>query len=192
MMRIALIAASLILLTAACSATATTPAPPVPNPPPTSGPISPTSATFTDPFAYCVAVGTIDTPDARYTGTPVPDSVIARYKQAANLQSSTEPLDVLRKTTIWRCMDGKVYACNFGANLPCDSKANTSNRPTAAMTDYCQANPNVDAIPAYVVGHDSIYTWKCVNAVAQVQAQVDQPDAQGYLQHIWYALSPIP
>ncbi len=155
-----------------------------------SSPAAPTS--YTDPFAYCAAVGTIDQPDARYTGTPVPDAVINGFKQAANLQSSSEPMDTLRKTTIWRCMDGKVYACNFGANLACDSKADTSETSTAPLDEYCAANPNADFIPLAVVGHNSIYSWHCVNGTAKVLNQVDSPDAQGYLKSIWYALTPAP
>ncbi len=32
-------------------------------------------AAYSDPFGYCKAVGTMDTPDARYTGAKVPDDV---------------------------------------------------------------------------------------------------------------------
>src|SRR5215213_4012987 len=31
--------------------------------------------TYSDPFAYCAAVGTLDEPDARYTGEAVPDVI---------------------------------------------------------------------------------------------------------------------
>ena len=37
---------------------------------------TPAGATYTDPFAYCAAAGTIDTPDARYTGPKTPGSVL--------------------------------------------------------------------------------------------------------------------
>src|SRR5579859_426594 len=63
---------------------------------------------YADPFAYCAAVGAVDKPDARYTGAPITDEVINGYLAAAGLQNSTEPMDMLRKTTIWRCMGGKV------------------------------------------------------------------------------------
>ena len=150
------------------------------------------TASFTDPFAYCASVGTIDKPDARYTGMPVPDSVINGFKQAAGLQSSTEPMDMLRKTTIWRCMSGKVYACNFGANLPCDSKANTNQTPSPEMNDFCKGNPNAEGIPMAVTGHDTIYNWHCVNQAAQVLSQGGQVDAEGYIEQIWYAIKPSP
>ena len=149
-----------------------------------------TPATFTDPFAYCAAVGTVDQPGARYTGDTVPTTVIDGFKKAAGLESSTEPLDMLKKTTIWRCMDGKVYACNFGANLPCDSKANTSQTPTQDMAAYCSDNPNTDLIPMSVTGHASIYSWHCVNGGAVLLAQIETPDPQGYLAGIWYAIQP--
>ncbi|MFN2195449.1 MAG: hypothetical protein ACK2UW_04915, partial [Anaerolineales bacterium] len=104
----------------------------------TAAPSEPVPETFDDPFAYCAAVGTIDTPDARYTGPQIGAEIINGFKIAAGLENSTEPLEMLRKTTIWRCMDHQVYACNFGANLPCDSKANTDKTPSTAMEDYCQ------------------------------------------------------
>jgi Tol biopolymer transport system component len=104
-------------------------------------------------------------------------------------------MDIFRQTTIWRCMDGVVYACNFGANLPCDSKANIDKNPTQAMNDYCQANPNSDFIPMYVTGHDTIYTWRCNEGTAEALEQVGRVDAAGYLADIWYeiaaAFSPV-
>ena len=151
-----------------------------------------TQKTFSDPFSYCSAVGTIDAPDARYTGDPVPDEVINGFKKAAGLEFSTEPMDMLKKTTIWRCMDNQVYACNYGANLPCSSKANTDKTPTQAMQDFCTANPNSDFIPASVTGHSTIYSWHCVKDSPELLDQVDKVDAAGYLARIWYAIQPNP
>jgi hypothetical protein len=145
-----------------------------------------------DPFAYCAVVGTVDSPDARYTGPQIPDTVINGYKKAAGLESIPEPMDQLRKSTIWRCMDHKVYACNFGANLTCDSKANTDRTPTQAMGDYCAANPDSGFIPMAVTGHDTVYSWRCTNSQAQVVEQVATVDAQGYLSQIWYPITPAP
>ncbi len=174
----------LLIGAAACSPQVTSPV--------AAAPTNTSVQTFTDPYAYCAAVGTVDAPDARYTGPKVPDSVINGYKTAAGLQSSTEPLDMFQKLTIWRCMGGKVYACNFGANLPCDSKANTSSTPTQAMLDFCKATPNTDFIPMAVTGHDTIYSWRCVNDQPQVLQQIAQVDAAGYLANIWYPIQPGP
>ncbi len=185
--RLLILVALIGALASACASPAATQAPAVP-----AATTAATLASFTDPFAYCASVGTIDTPDARYTGTPVPDAIINGFKQAAGLTSSTEPIDQLRKSTIWRCMDGKVYVCNFGANLPCDSKADTSQTPSFAIADYCNHNPDSDFIPLAVVGHNSIYSWHCNGHNPEIREQVDQADTQGYLRRIWYALTPSP
>ncbi len=145
--------------------------------------------TYDDPFAYCAAVGTLDTPDARYTGAAVPDAIINGYLLAAGLTGSTEPLDVLRQTTTWRCMDGSVMACNYCANLPCDAKANTDSTPTQAMNDYCAQNPGSDFIPMSVTGHETIYNWSCDGGTALAGEAIAQPDAAGFLVNIWYNLA---
>ncbi len=146
--------------------------------------------TYTDPFAYCAAVGTIDIPDMRYTGPKITDAIINGYKDAAGLQASTEPMEMFKQTTTWRCMDGKVYACNVGANLPCSSKANTDKTPSQAMLDYCKANPDADFIPESVTGHSTIYSWHCSKDTPELLDQIAQVDAAGYLANIWYPIEP--
>ena len=146
--------------------------------------------TYNDSFAYCAAVGTIDAPDARYTGPQISDEIINGYKAAAGLESSTEPMEMFKKTTIWRCMNNQVYVCNFGANLPCDSKANTDRTPSSAMEDYCKANPDSDFIPMSVTGHETIYSWHCVKDNPDVLDQIEEVDAAGYLKNIWYLILP--
>jgi hypothetical protein len=151
-----------------------------------------TASVFSDPFAYCAAVGTVDAPDARYSGSAIPDAVINGFKKAAGLDNSTEPMDMLRKTTIWRCMAGKVYACNFGANLPCDSKADTNSTPSPAMADYCRANADADSIPMSVTGHATVYNWRCVKETPEAGAQAIGVDPAGYPANVWYAIEPAP
>jgi Tol biopolymer transport system component len=146
--------------------------------------------TYTDPFEYCAAVGTLDSPDARYTGPQISDAIINGFKSAAGLEDSTEPMDLFMKTTIWRCMDSQVFACNFGANLPCDSKAITEKTPSPEMEDFCKASPDSDFIPMSVTGHATIYSWHCVKDTPELLKQIDQVDAAGYLASIWYPISP--
>jgi hypothetical protein len=92
--------------------------------------------------------------------------------------------------TIWRCMGGKVYACNFGANLPCDSKANTDKTPTQAMADFCKQTPDADFIPMYITGHETIYSWHCVKDQPALLEQISQVDDAGYIANIWYEVNP--
>ena len=149
--------------------------------------LTPTSTaqgtTYTDPFAYCAAVGTIDAPDAHYVGPNVPDAIVRGLEAA--LQSPPGPPAGIS----WRCMEGQVYACTVGANLPCLDKVNTGQTPTADMTTYCQSNANAPLIPAFVTGRATAYEWSCVNGVATPGRQVWQADAQGFIASIWYAIS---
>ena len=151
-----------------------------------------TQAAYTDPFAYCAAVGTIDKPDSHYMGTPVPVVIIQGFQKAAGLENNGEPMEILQKSTIWRCMNNSVYVCNFGANLPCDSKADTDKNPTQAMQDFCNANPAAEYIPMSVTGHATIFSWGCVNDTPKLLAQNEQVDAAGYIAQIWYKLPPNP
>jgi hypothetical protein len=154
---------------------------------PTPGPGQP--ATFSDPFAYCAALGTIDAPDSRYTGPKVPEAVAQGLKKAFGAPADA-PLEPFLHNTFWRCMNGQVYACTVGANLPCQERADVSRSPTQGMTTFCQNNPHAEVIPAFVTGRATVYAWKCTGGVPEVLQQFAQPDAQGFLSNIWYAISP--
>lgn len=186
-----LISALALLVLTACSAQVSA-QPGAPETAVTAAPETPAQPkdTFSDPFAYCDSVGAIDAPDSRYTGEAVPDSVIDGFKKAADLEASTMPLDMFKKTTIWRCMDKQVYACNFGANLPCSSKANTDKTPTQAMNDFCSQNPDSDVIPMSVTGRATIYSWRCEKGSPKLLDQIDKVDSAGFLERIWYPIQP--
>ena len=144
-------------------------------------------STFSDPFAYCSAVGNMDQPDASYSGPKMPEAV-AKGLQKASGASADAPLELFVSNSFWRCMNGKIYACFVGANLPCESKANTDKTPTAAMAEYCTANPTAENIPAVVTGHDTVYEWGCKDGKPEVIRQVLQVDERGFISDIWYAI----
>jgi len=145
--------------------------------------------TYTDPFAYCKAVVNIDSPDLRYVGPKVPE-VIARGLQKAFETPEGAPLDVFIRGTYWRCMDGKVYACNVGANLPCEEKADTSREPNQGMIEWCQSNLDSEFIPAYASGRATIYEWRCKGKEPMIVKEITKPDAAGYISNIWYEITP--
>jgi hypothetical protein len=147
------------------------------------------ATSFTGPFAYCAAVGTIDTLDSRYTGPRMPKA-IARGLKKAFAVPATAPLTPFLKNSFWRCMDGKVYACSVGANLPCQEKADTSRTPTSAMIEFCQGNSDADSIPAFVTGRATVYAWRCTGGIPTVVREVTQPDARGFSSTIWYEIPP--
>jgi hypothetical protein len=143
---------------------------------------------YTDPFAYCAAVGTLDAPDARYTGPKMPD-VIVQGLIRQGIVSADAPPDFIGNA-VWRCMDGKVWVCHFGANLPCLEKADTGQVPTAGMEEFCQANPTADFMPAAVTGRATVYEWACKDGKPAVIKTLFKPDERGFLSDFWYELKP--
>jgi hypothetical protein len=149
---------------------------------PTGGTQRATPATYADAFAYCSAAGTVDAPDARYTGPQYPQAVLDALTAAVG-----HP--IVTGVAPWRCMDGAVWGCDVGANLPC-GKINTSKTPTQAMNGYCASNPGSMFIPAYVSGHDTAYAWSCEGTQAVAGRQVITVDARGFAKQYWYRLAP--
>ena len=145
-------------------------------------------ASYSDPFAYCGAVGTVDAPDARYTGEAMPAAVLDALVRQGVVSADAPPK--FQKNAVWRCMDGQVWACHFGANLPCEERADTSQVPTAEMEAFCQSNASADVIPAAVTGRATVYEWRCSDGQPAVVKQVFTPDAQGFVAGFWFELTP--
>ncbi|MEX1018492.1 MAG: hypothetical protein WDZ49_02480 [Litorilinea sp.] len=197
-----------LLLIAACGGGAPEPtatpeptAPPTPTAEPTSeptpvaqpesplavdSPLAQPAAGYADPFAYCAAVQTIDAPDADYTGPDVPESIAVGLR--VEFDTPETPLSFFQDSTVWRCMDGLVYACSVGANLPCSEKADLSTEPSDAIVTYCEENPTSDFIPMVVTGRATVYQWSCADGEPQVGETISAVDAQGFLADIWYAI----
>jgi hypothetical protein len=143
---------------------------------------------FTDPFIYCAAIGTIDKPDERYVGPAAPEAIIKDLRKKAGIADNA-PDDWVAAGTVWRCMDGQVWACFVGANLPCSEKADISSTPQPAMNDFCKSNPQADSIPGAVTGRATVYEWRCTNGASTVVKQIDTPDAQGFLSNFWHEVT---
>jgi putative hemolysin len=146
------------------------------------------AAAFTDPFAYCAAVGTVDKPDARYTGPKTPDSVVKGVRKALNTPADASNQPFVDGTS-WRCADGKVMACFIGANLPCETKADTSKTPNAGIVDFCKANPAAEVVPAAAAGRATVYSWRCKSGAPEIVKQIFNPDAQGFIKEIYYEIA---
>jgi len=146
------------------------------------------AASFADPFAYCAAAGTLDKPDARYTGPKTPDVIIQGIRKATGAKADA-PNQPFVDGTSWRCAEGKVKACFVGANLPCGEKADANKTPSAAIADYCKANPNAEIVPAAAAGRATVYEWRCKAGAAEIVKQVAKADAQGFIAEIWYEIA---
>ncbi|WP_152453892.1 hypothetical protein [Microbulbifer sp. THAF38] len=142
---------------------------------------------FNDPVRYCRAVKNADRPQEPYIGPAKPQMVLSGIRKAAGIAEDA-PEDWVAGGTFWRCMDGAVYACFVGANLPCTEKADISREPSEAMTTYCESNPRADAIPAAVTGRATVFEWRCKNTEPEVVRQILHEDARGYLAEYWYRL----
>lgn len=138
-----------------------------------------------DAFAYCAEAGVSDVmPDAPGRNAFPPSLANAMVEQGLISAEAPEPV---RKANRWRCMDGAVWVCSVGANLPCDEKADLSRTPSPAAVDYCRENPDA-VLPAYVTGRATVYSWVCEGAMPSIERQVFTPDAQGYLSEFWSPL----
>ncbi|NLE75538.1 MAG: hypothetical protein GX605_02150 [Chloroflexi bacterium] len=153
----------------------------------TPAPTAPT--TYDDPFAYCAAVGNIDEADTRYVGEKVPQTLAEALKTASGA-SADAPLDMFLNGSAWRCMDGKVYGCVIGANIPCWSKADANRTPSEGSVQFCKEQPNAEGIPAFATGRETVYSWRCKEGMPEVVEQVLQVDARGYQADFWYPLNP--
>lgn len=129
------------------------------------------------PFQRCRRTGTDD------TLRPIPALLTPAAKRLFGLEA---PDDVVRRTTVFRCMDGAVLVCNAGANLPC-GKANAGRR-LASAGRYCREHPDAPDIPAYVTGHDTIYTWRCQGASAVAGERTETLDGRGFMARLWKAV----
>jgi hypothetical protein len=144
---------------------------------------------FDDPAAYCRAVGTADRVDDRYTGPAVPDWMAAALRRAAGAPAADAPLDAFRRAA-WRCDRGRVMACSYGANIPCDAKADVSRKPGPGPRRFCAENPDAALVPAYATGHATAYAWHCQGRKAVIARQVLTLDDRGYPTAFWRPVSP--
>lgn len=155
-----------------------------------SAPAAGADAPLQDPWSYCKAVGTIDKPDARYAGPPFPEQIVKVLQEKFKARPRKPSVAEYQKNSFWRCMDGKVYTCTIGANIPCQEKADVSQTPSAGMVDYCKTNPAEDYIPAFVSGRATVYLWSCTDGKPKIVRELTKPDAAGYLSNVWYEVPP--
>jgi hypothetical protein len=130
--------------------------------------------TWSDPFAYCAGVGTVDYPDYRYTGPKLSEAIAAALRVPVS-----SPPDRVK----WRCVDGGVLACASFRNTP-----NCAPTPSVReMVDYCAQNP--DAIDLAAPNG----TWFCNGTEPQIPPDQRWPvDARGFLPGAWVAIAPPP
>jgi len=140
------------------------------------------------PFAYCKRVSTSGVLPAEETAESIPEALLQPMIEQG-LLSGSMPAPV-RAAAKWRCMSGKVWVCAPGANIPCEIKADLSKVPASQMKNFCRSRPDQMAIPAYVSGRATVYTWECRNNASVIKQQIFTPDAAGYISEFWQPLQP--
>lgn len=115
------------------------------------------------------------------TQRPIPESLVPAAVRLFGLEAM--PAEQVRRSTVYRCVSGRVLVCNLGANLPC-GKANTS-RTLPAADAWCAEHPGSDFIPMYVTGHDTVFRWRCQGANAVTIGQLLDLDRRGFLSRFW-------
>ncbi len=140
------------------------------------------SPLFTDPFAFCRWVDTIDWPvdkqplGRHYVGDPAPFN---RPGDAGN-------------EVVWRCWAGKVLGCVVGANAAPCQKANTSREPSPELLTWCRENPGYPP-PMAVTGHSNIFEWTCEGRIPRIVRQIipdSMVDGLGYFLGPWFEIRP--
>jgi len=149
------------------------------------------NAPFTDPVAYCMAVGNVDAPDAKYTGPRVPDWMVPALYSKDEIKAQKKAKVDPARAIVWRCMQGKVFGCVQG-NSPICGKANQEMKPTKAMREFCTGQPNAEVIPLSVIGHDHpmIYDWTCKGMKPAIARQIFTVDARGFPVELWKEIAP--
>ena len=139
----------------------------------------PSCAHAQDLAARCAKVGDDD------KATPIAAALVPQARRLFGFSKET-PNAFIRNGTSYRCMGGKPWLCNVGANLVC-GKANASKSLPGAAA-FCKDNPGSDMIPMAATGHDTIYEWKCVGPNAQVARQILEVDQRGFIAENWKPL----
>ena len=133
-----------------------------------------------DPNVYCARAGYDD------QVKPIPTPLVTGARRLFALAADESAASV-QKSTVFRCMNGKVWLCNYGANFAC-GKANTSRVSTGAAS-FCEQTPNSESVPMAATGHDTIYEWKCVRGQPRIVEQIQKVDPRGFIAGNWKQLA---
>lgn len=146
---------------------------PLPTPLAETEPPAAQMASFGDPFSYCLAVGTIDYADERYSGP----ALVAAITRALSVGTAAT-----RDRVRWRCADGRVLACTSYIGPICDKAPSVDE-----MRAYCQIHTDVETLLA---PHG---IWSCVEGRPQLPDDATwRVDSRGYLPGAWVVVRPDP
>lgn len=128
-----------------------------------------TGETYSDPFRYCKAVGTVDYVDARYTGEMVPPIIAEALRM---------PRQSSRDRVTWRCYEGTLVGCSSFAWPRCGMV------PTAdELVAFCRNFPDV---PRLIAPQGP---WACEAGKPKLPDDASWPvDPRGFAAGAWLAI----
>jgi hypothetical protein len=131
-----------------------------------------------DPAKACASIGTDD------QVKPIPPELVPQALRLFYL-APVDTQQVLR-STVYRCMDGAAWLCNYGANLIC-AKADVS-RVSRGAQSYCRENPGSEVVPMAATGHATIYSWECIGDKARIKGSSAPVDRRDFIASQWKRL----
>jgi hypothetical protein len=139
------------------------------------GSVATATARAQDLSAHCASVRNGD------RVKPIPEELVPAARRALGLGSAESDAS-LQASAVYRCMSGKVWLCNQGANLTC-AKGDIS-RVSKGATAWCKDHPGAGIVPMVATGHATIHTWTCVGSAARIK-QSEKLDARGSICNQW-------
>ena len=135
----------------------------------------PMAARAQDLSGHCAAVRNDD------RVKPIPTALVPEARQALGV-APVEPDAAFQAGAVFRCMGGKVWLCNHGANLTCGK--GDVRRVSVGATAWCRAHPGSDVVPMAATGHATIYAWTCVGREPHI-TQAQKLDPRGFIADQW-------
>ena len=117
---------------------------------------------------------------ALYGGT------VEAFKKLFPAATATPDEAELKTQAHYRCMNGKIMVCFVGANLPCVKMNNARNNPGA--DGFCRQHRNEDNVPAFAIGHDAVFSYRCRNGRAEIVSSAWKLDERGFAKKLWTVL----
>lgn len=135
-------------------------------------------STYTEPMAYCRAVGSFDDwgGGQSYRGDREP-GWLRGYMRATTDQR-----------VVWRCMGGQMLACLYESDPECSARSDLAGPPTI-LREFCRDNPGSHANTT-MVDQYLAHEWVCRGRtpVIRVRRSTTDLDARGFQRDQWHVV----